>query len=754
MRKWLLFSLLANLAAAQGSFAWPDGKRVAVSLTFDDARASQVTNGLDLFSRHGLRATFYVNPRSMVKQVDGWKKIAAAGHEIGNHSDTHPCSGNFQWSRNNALEDYTMARLEEDFAKAEREIEQLVGVKPATFAYPCGSKFIGRGAATQSYVPLIAKRYLAGRGFRDEAANDPEHADFAQLLGIDSDGMPFEKMKDLVERAAPQRGWLVFAGHEIGMPGNQTTEIAELEKFLAWAKDPANGVWVDTVETVARYVQKRRVTAAQAPIDVQRLDGSRLAIRNFAEHRATVLAFLSTRSAESHAAAESLRKLNNQYRRRRVMFVAVFPNAAESGTEIRDFCQAAGFVFPCYRDPEQSAARQLGARVTPEVFVFNPAGAKAYSGNVSGLEAALDDAANDRAVRNASVEPTGAPIGRSGPPLPYPDPHGSISYSSELIFERVPGAAAHHASTMTLAPNGDLLVTWYGGSYESSDDESLYLARRRKGQRNWDRPQLLLQNPEQPVGNAVIFTMGDGSVWIIWGRMESTQPMLAHTGWDTTRLMYRVSKDSGATWSRDREFPMDTAGWLPRNLAITLRDGTVAVPISDERNNRDLSFLLLTKDRGATWRRSADIPNAQPQGEQPAVAQRRDGSLLAFLRTSPRLLQSESMDGGMTWSPAQKSAFLNPDAAISLCALSNGNLLLVWNNTERGRSPLHIARSTDDGKTWSEPLMLESNPGEYSYPSVMQTPDGRIHVIYTYRRYSIKHVEFTEDWLTRFSRPN
>jgi peptidoglycan/xylan/chitin deacetylase (PgdA/CDA1 family) len=194
----------------------------------------------------------------MVKQVEGWKKIVARGHEIGNHSDTHPCSGNFPWSRNNALEEYTLARLEEDFARAGREIEKLVGVNPVTFAYPCGSKYVGRGEGTQSYVPLIAKRFLAGRGFRDEAANDPAYADFAQLLGVDSDGMTFEEMRDLVKRAEAHSGWLVFAGHEIGKPGNQTTEIAQLERFLAWAKDPANGVWVDTVETIARYVQKRR----------------------------------------------------------------------------------------------------------------------------------------------------------------------------------------------------------------------------------------------------------------------------------------------------------------------------------------------------------------------------------------------------------------------------------------------------------------------------------------------------------------
>jgi hypothetical protein len=252
--------LAVGVAAwGQNPFAWPEAKRVAVSLTFDDARSSQPVAGLELFARHkGMRATFFVEPRNMTKNLEGWKKLAAQGHEIGNHSDTHPCSGNFPWSRKNAVEEYSMRRTEEDITKASRDIEKLMGIKPVTFAYPCGSKFVGRGEETQSYVPLIAKLFLAGRGFRDEAANDPMFADFAQLLGIDSDGMTFEQMRDRVKQAEAQQGWVVFAGHEIGAGGDQTTRVAELDKFLDWAQDPANGVWVDTVEKIARYVQAKR----------------------------------------------------------------------------------------------------------------------------------------------------------------------------------------------------------------------------------------------------------------------------------------------------------------------------------------------------------------------------------------------------------------------------------------------------------------------------------------------------------------
>ena len=143
---------------------------------------------------------------------------------------------------------------------ANAEIERLVGVRSTTFAYPCGEKFVGRGAATESYVPLVAKRFLAGRGFRDEAANDPAFCDFAQVLGVDSDGMSFEEIKTQVASAVKDGGWVVFAGHEIGTAGRQTTLIPALEQFLQYAKDPANGVWLDTVENVAKYIRAQQTS--------------------------------------------------------------------------------------------------------------------------------------------------------------------------------------------------------------------------------------------------------------------------------------------------------------------------------------------------------------------------------------------------------------------------------------------------------------------------------------------------------------
>ena len=179
MRPFLLLLVLALFShrtawpqSSPAEFSWPQGARAAVSLSFDDARASQVDVGLDLLNRLGAKATFYVVPVRMEQRLEGWKRLAAGGYEIGNHSSRHPCTGNFQWSRDAALEDYTLARMRRELIETNRRIEEMLGVKPVTFAYPCGQTFVGRGRETRSYVPVVAELFLIGRTWLDETAAD------------------------------------------------------------------------------------------------------------------------------------------------------------------------------------------------------------------------------------------------------------------------------------------------------------------------------------------------------------------------------------------------------------------------------------------------------------------------------------------------------------------------------------------------------------------------------------------------------
>lgn len=240
------------------AFAWPDGKNVAVSLTFDDARTSQVDVGLDLFDRYDAQVTFFVVPAAVEERLDGWKRARDKGHEIGNHSLNHPCSGNFSWARDKALETYTLHQMREELSAANRRIDELLGVTPETFAYPCGQTFVGRGVETRSYVPIVAEMFLLGRGWLDEAPNDPTFADMAQLTGIEMDGKSFHDIRPLIEQAREGGLWLVLAGHEIGSGGTQTTRVDMLEQLIRYANDPSSEVWLAPAGTVAEYVLEHR----------------------------------------------------------------------------------------------------------------------------------------------------------------------------------------------------------------------------------------------------------------------------------------------------------------------------------------------------------------------------------------------------------------------------------------------------------------------------------------------------------------
>lgn len=257
--------LFANFVTGQDTtervkpITWPDGRQVAVSLSFDDARLSQVDAGIPMLDEYGVKATFYLNPAPMRERLEGWKKAVAAGHEIGNHSTTHPCSGNYFWvGKGNELENFSMDNMRKNLLECNKILKDELGVNATAFAYPCGQKFIGRGKNMKSYVPLIAELFQSGRGWFEEMNNDPMFCDYAQLAGREMDGKTFEEIQTLISGAKAHGDWLVLAGHEMGEEGMQTTRISTLRKLIEYAKDPANGIWLAPVGEVQQYVKKQR----------------------------------------------------------------------------------------------------------------------------------------------------------------------------------------------------------------------------------------------------------------------------------------------------------------------------------------------------------------------------------------------------------------------------------------------------------------------------------------------------------------
>jgi hypothetical protein len=245
-------------AENKSDFRWPEGKKMGLSLTFDDARLSQIDKGIPLLDKYGVKATFYLSPDNMILRTEGWKAAVTSGHELGNHSILHPCSGNFAWSRDKALEDYTLEKMSMELDSASNLIRMTLGVQPVSFGYPCGQTFIGRGSMTRSYVPLVAEKFETGRLWKSESPNDPVFCDLSQLTGMELDGKTFDQIIALIEDARSKGLWLIFAGHEMNDRGTQTSLLSTIEAICKYASDPANGVWIDNVHKIAAYIKEKR----------------------------------------------------------------------------------------------------------------------------------------------------------------------------------------------------------------------------------------------------------------------------------------------------------------------------------------------------------------------------------------------------------------------------------------------------------------------------------------------------------------
>ena len=251
---------------ASPGFHWPKDKRFALSLSFDDARVSQIDVVMPLLDKHGVKATFYVVPSFAEQRLPGWKKAVTQGHEIGNHSMSHPCTVNYRWSLENGLEDYSLERMRNDLLAGNKWIKEQLGVTATTFAFPCGQTFVGRGQDTKSYVPVVADMFAVGRAFDPHSeplvatSFDLIHSDLSQIIGIEMDTKDFDQLLPLLKQAAETKTWIVLVGHEVAPSGVQTTRPAMLEKLIQYAQDPANGIWLAPVAEVGKYVREQRET--------------------------------------------------------------------------------------------------------------------------------------------------------------------------------------------------------------------------------------------------------------------------------------------------------------------------------------------------------------------------------------------------------------------------------------------------------------------------------------------------------------
>lgn len=360
---------------------------------------------------------------------------------------------------------------------------------------------------------------------------------------------------------------------------------------------------------------------------------------------------------------------------------------------------------------------------------------------------------------------------------------------ARLIFPLQPQHT--HSASLVELPSGDLLACWFQGSGErKANDVAILGARLRRGADAWSEPFELADTPNLPDCNPILFLDAQDRLHLMWIAVIANR-------WEHSLLRYCVSEDyeddGPPRWTRHDVLILEPGdafrtvmeerfnelevqedlwaeyalpytrqllaaaeepikrqlGWMTRIRPVTLRSGRMILPLYSDGFNAGL--VALSDDGGASWRPGGAIVGLGPI--QPSVTQRSDGALVALCRQSGHpdraILRAMSFDEGETWTPAVPTDLPNPGASVQTLALADGRWLLVYNDTREGRASLAAALSEDEGETWGAPKHLERGDASYSYPTAIQTGDGRVHVVYSVHTpdgKAIKHASFSPDW--------
>ncbi|MCE7043630.1 exo-alpha-sialidase [Dyadobacter sp. CY312] len=345
-----------------------------------------------------------------------------------------------------------------------------------------------------------------------------------------------------------------------------------------------------------------------------------------------------------------------------------------------------------------------------------------------------------------------------------------------------------HGSSLVNLPNGDMLIAWFQGSGErKSDDVKIMGARLKKGQKNWSEPFLMADTPHIPDCNPVLFLNSSGKLFLVWIAVQANL-------WEQSILRLRTSvsyeKDGAPEWNwqdnillkpdqkfaeeveakfkklpesaigwagyapkydamiieASRDSPKRSIGWMTRIKPLLLPKGKIVLPLYSDGYN--MSMMAISEDDGTSWLPGLPVVGRGPI--QPAVIRKKNGNLLAYMRDSgdgpTRVHVSESADGGVTWDATKKTDIPNT-ASVELLVLQDGRLAFLGNDIYDGRYQLSLRISDDEGQTWKWKTYIEndeSKKGGYSYPSLIQTKDGMLHLSYSYHpeknKKSIKYV--------------
>ena len=321
----------------------------------------------------------------------------------------------------------------------------------------------------------------------------------------------------------------------------------------------------------------------------------------------------------------------------------------------------------------------------------------------------------------------------------------------EFVIPRGWPTPSCHASTIVETAPGALVAAWFGGSDEGEKDVAIWVSRHDSA--GWSEPRIVIEGTQadgsrHPCWNPVLFV---GSALASQGNPVAPLFLYAKVGPSPSTWWGVVceSTDGGRTWGELRRLEGDAVGPV-KNKPLVRRDGSVIAGASSEDNGWRVHFEHST-DGGRTFVRTGAVhaaPDTKGSGGagglvsaiQPSLLELGGEKLLAVGRTTQgRIFEIESADAGKTWGELRLGTLPNPNAGTDAVTLFDGRHLLVYNHTDKGRSPLNVAISRD-GRSWQTVVALETKPGEFSYPAVIQSADGLVHITYTWNREAIARV--------------
>ena len=318
-----------------------------------------------------------------------------------------------------------------------------------------------------------------------------------------------------------------------------------------------------------------------------------------------------------------------------------------------------------------------------------------------------------------------------------------------------------HVASLAELGDGTLAALWYGGPYEYSHDDAIYLATHspesNSSSASWSEPKPIMSpmqaesdlgRPMKGLGNSIMLVNSDGTLRLLF-------VTIAMGKWSGSQLNTCLSHDNGRTWSHAERLtlsPLCNFSELVRNRPVPLasKGGGWCIPVYQEFLGKFPELLWLREHEGHLLMQKTRIAGgcATLQPSLIPLDEKRGIVLLRDYTKAKRIFLSRTEDGGITWSKPQPTNLPNPDAGISGLRLSDGRLIVAFNDSTTNRDNLSLALSKDDGLSWRRIAIIENGPESwFSYPYLMRTSDGLIHIAYTFKGDEIKEASFNEAWI-------